>query len=220
MESVNNEGYIPIKLRIFDRSDDDGDYIGCRYYKSGFEVSNAAVILVGGVGGGWDSPAKGLYHRLSAKLAKDDKINSLRIRFRYPTNLEECVVDVLAGMEFLTQMERKTSLGLVGHSFGGAVVISSAAIAKDIVKTIVTLSTQSYGTGGISKLKENNCSVLLIHGNNDTVLPSYCSSSIYNKAKEPKQLVLYDNAGLSLDEVADKVFNKVYEWLGENFNKN
>ncbi len=218
--SIANEGYIPIKLKIFDGADSDDDNIYCRYYKTGSQGGNAAVILVGGVGGGWDSPAKGLYNRLSQKLAKDDEMNTLRIRFRYPTNLEECVVDVLAGIEFLTQAERKTSIGLVGHSFGGAVVISSAALAKDFVKTVVTLATQSYGTEGISKLKENECPILLIHGNSDAVLPSYCSSYVYNKAKEPKQLVLYDNASHSLDEVADEVFHKVHEWLGQNLDKN
>ncbi len=218
--SITNGGYIPIKLEIFNSIDSDGDNIDCRYYKTELLGGNAAVILVGGVGGGWDSPAKGLYVRLSKKLAKDDGMNALRIRFRYPTNLEECVVDVLAGIEFLTQTEGKTSIGLVGHSFGGAVVISSAALAKDFVKTVVTLATQSYGTGGISNLKENECSILLIHGNNDYVLSPYCSSYVYNKAKEPKQLVLYDNASHSLDEVGDKVFHKVHNWLGQNLNKN
>jgi pimeloyl-ACP methyl ester carboxylesterase len=214
--SITNEGYIPIKLKIFDSADSDGDNINCRYYKTGFQGDDAAVILVGGVGGGWDSPAKRLYNRLSQKLAKDDEMSTLRIRFRYPANLEECVVDVLAGVEFLTLAERKASIGLVGHSFGGAVVISSATYAKDFVKTVVTLATQSYGIEGISKLKENGWSILLLHGNNDAVLPSCCSSYVYNKAKEPKQLVLYDNTSHSLDEVADKVFHKVHKWLGQN----
>jgi pimeloyl-ACP methyl ester carboxylesterase len=213
--SITDEGYMPIKLTTV-IADKENNNTECRYYKTGFEGSKDGVIFVGGVGGGWDSPAKGLYPRLSQMLAKYNGISSLRIRFRYPTNLEECVTDVLAGVEFLTRMERKTSIGLVGHSFGGAVVISSAALSKDIVKTVVTLSTQSYGTEGVSKLKENKCSILLIHGDSDAVLSSYCSSYIYNKAEQPKQLMLYDNASHSLDEVADKVFHKVQKWIVEN----
>jgi pimeloyl-ACP methyl ester carboxylesterase len=213
--SLTDEGYIPIKIKtVFANKEDD--YTECRHYKTGFGGCNAAVVFVGGVGGGWDGPAKGLYPRLSQRLVRDHGISALRIRFRHPTNLEECVIDARAGIEFLTRMEMKTSIGLVGHSFGGAVVISSAALSKDIVKTVVTLSTQSYGTEGISKLKENKCSVLLIHGNSDSVLSSYCSSYIYNKAKEPKRLILYDDASHSLDEVADKVFRKVQKWLVEN----
>ena len=37
-----------------------------------------AVIYVGGVGGGWDSPARELYSKLASKLASNG-INSLRI---------------------------------------------------------------------------------------------------------------------------------------------
>jgi hypothetical protein len=58
--SITNEGYIPIKLKIFDGADSDGDNIDCRYYKTRHQWGGAAVILVGGIGGGWDSPAKGL----------------------------------------------------------------------------------------------------------------------------------------------------------------
>lgn len=122
--------------------------------------------------------------------------------------------------EFLTQQEGITSIGLVGHSFGGAVVISAASIASEnIVKVGVTLSTQSYSTEGVSRLKKGKCFILLIHGNNDNVLSPYCSHYVYNNAYKPKELVLYDNASHSLNEVADNVFQKVHEWLLKNLIK-
>lgn len=130
------------------------------------------------------------------------------------------MLDVLAGIEFLTQIEGLTSIGLIGHSFGGAVVISAASVASEnLVKAVVTLSTQSYGAEGVSTLKEGECSILLIHGNNDGVLPPYCSSHIYNKAKEPKKLILYDDASHGLDEVAYEIYQKVYQWFAENLAK-
>jgi pimeloyl-ACP methyl ester carboxylesterase len=216
--TITNEGYKTVKLTL---SQTGNNTVECRYYKAEFtDSSKAAVIYVGGIGGGWDSPSKELYPKLSQKLAKENRINSLRIRFRYSTDLEESIVDVLAGIEFLTQKEGITSIALVGHSFGGAVVISAASIASEnIVKAVVTLATQSYGTEGVSILKEGNCSILLIHGNNDKILSPYCSHYVYNNAHEPKELVLYDNASHSLDEVADKVFQKVYEWLLKNLLK-
>ena len=216
--TITNEGYRIVRLAI---SETKNNVVECRYYKAEFTDSKAAVIYVGGVGGGWDSPAKELYPRLSQKLAKDDGINSLRILFRYSTDLEESIVDVLAGIEFLTQEEGITSIGLIGHSFGGAVVISAAAsiASENIVKAVVTLATQSYGTEGVSRLKEGSCPILLIHGNNDNVLPPYCSHYIYNNANEPKKLILYDNASHSLGEVADKVFQTVHDWLLENLIK-
>jgi hypothetical protein len=38
-------------------------------------------------------------------------------------------------------------------------------------------------------------------------------------AHEPKKLVLYDNSGYGLDEVAVEVFQKVHEWFLENLIK-
>jgi pimeloyl-ACP methyl ester carboxylesterase len=216
--TITNEGYRTVRLAISETK--NNVIVECRYYKAKVTDSKAAVIYVGGVGGGWDSPAKELYPRLSQKLAKENGINSLRIQFRYSTDLEESIVDVLAGIEFLTQEEGITSIGLIGHSFGGAVVISAASIASEnIVKAVVTLATQSYGTEGVATLKEDSCSILLIHGNNDEVLSPYCSHYIYNNAHEPKKLILYDNASHSLGEVADKVFQKVHEWLLKNLIK-
>jgi dienelactone hydrolase len=53
----------------------------------------------------------------------------------------ESVFDTLAGITFLKDNHRKKSIGLVGHSFGGAVVVQAATAAPDIVSTIVTLAT-------------------------------------------------------------------------------
>lgn len=99
-------------------------------------------------------------------------------------------------------------------------VISAASIASEnIVKVGVTLSTQSYSTEGVSRLKKGKCFILLIHGNNDNVLSPYCYHYVYNNAYKPKELVLYDNASHSLNEVADNVFQKVHGWLLKNLIK-
>lgn len=73
-------------------------------------------------------------------------------------------MDVLAGIEFLTQEEGITSISLVGHSFGEAVVISTASIASEnIVKSVIILATQSYGTEDASRLKEgSSCSMVIM----------------------------------------------------------
>jgi hypothetical protein len=88
----HQEGYHPVKLTT-SRED-----IYCRYYP----VTGAkhAAIWVGGVGGDWDTPAKGLYPRLCEELTSEG-IASLRVRYRYPTDLVEAVLDVLAGITFL-----------------------------------------------------------------------------------------------------------------------
>ena len=187
--------------------------IDCRYYAC--KDAKKAVIYVGGVGGGWDSPARDLYSRLSRTLLPNG-IGSLRVRYRYPTDLDECMIDVIAGIKFL-EHNRIQSVGLVGHSLGGAVVIKAAAALSNIVRTVVTLSTQSYGAvESVSQLGQEGCSILLIHGTDDDVLSPICSSYVYNKASDPKHIILFKGAGHGLGEAAEEIYQTIYQWLLEH----
>jgi len=170
--------------------------------------ARAAALMAGGVGGGFDTPARGLYPRLARELVPHG-IASLRLRYRYSTELAEAVYDVLAGISFLEQrgVER---VGLVGHSLGGAVMIAAGAIAPT-VKAVVGLASQSYGAGAASRLAPR--ALLLIHGTADTILPSSCSVSIHRNSGEPRALELLEGAGHMLDEDAERVFTLTRDWL-------
>lgn len=181
--------------------------ISCRYYP--VENSHLGTIWVGGVGGDWDSPARELYPQLCQQL-RSEKIASLRVRFRHPTQLGSSVLDVLAGISFLRD-RGITKLALIGHSFGGAVVIRAAARAES-VRTVVALATQAHGTDPVLRLA-TRCSLLLIHGQADPILPPVCSQNVYDRALEPKRLILYPNAGHRLDEVAEEVRTTVRDWI-------
>lgn len=195
-------GYQPIRLETNRRD------IDFRYYP--VSGTQCGVIWVGGVGGGWDTPANGLYPRLCQEL-RGEAIASLRIRYRYPTILEEAVLDVFAGISYLESEGIKT-IALTGHSFGGAVVIQAAATAQ--VRTVVTLATQSYGAMPVSQLS-SECSILLLHGTGDQVLIPACSEYVYQIAHEPKRLILYEGAAHCLDEVAEEVYQVVRDWIVE-----
>lgn len=138
---------------------------------------------------------------------------SLRVKFRVPNDLAEATFDTAAGINFLKSRGVR-SIGLIGHSFGGAVVIRAAA-NDPAVRTVVTLSTQSYGVDPVVRLK-NGTPILLIHGKEDKVLPPSSSVYTYGLAHEPKKLVLYEGAGHSLDEVADEVYEEVKNWILAN----
>jgi alpha/beta superfamily hydrolase len=182
--------------------------VDCAYYRA--EGTDKGVIMDTGVGGDFDSPADSLYPRLSADLKKTG-ISSLRIKFRNPKNLAEALIDILVGMEFL-ESENVRIFGLIGHSFGGAVVVQ-AAYNNMKVKTIVMLSTQGSGIDPISLLPKDT-SVFLIHGEEDETISPDVSVLAYNLAHEPKRIEIYDSkAGHDLDEVSDEVYVEVKDWI-------
>ena len=178
-----------------------------RYYAA--PGARAGALFVGGVGGGWDTPANGLYPTLAEEL-RGEGIASLRVRFRDPLDLAEAAFDVLSGVAFLSA-EGIGSVALAGHSFGGAVVVRAATLSR-AVQTVVTLATQSYGADAVRELGPR-CSVLLVHGTADRVLPARSSEYVHELAREPKRLVLYERAGHGLDEVADDVRRLVFDWI-------
>lgn len=177
-----------------------------------FEASGAraAALLVGGVGGGFDSPANNLYDRLGGELPFEG-IAVLRVRYRNPTDLAGAVEDVQTGVAFL-RAQGVERVGLVGHSFGGAVVVR-AALAEPAVSTVVTLSTQLYGTGRAGALKRP---ALLVHGTDDEILPPGCSVRLHELMGPDAQLRLFEGARHTLDGVADDVFALVHQWLKEH----
>ncbi len=191
-----------------------GDEVtNCRYYPA--KRSKKGVIFVGGIGGGFDSPAKNVYSKLAAKLCNEG-ISALRVQFRYPTLIEESVQDVLAGAKFL-ETEGASALGLVGHSFGGAVVIQ-AGVALNSVRTVVTLATQGYGAGAVSKLAPH-ASIFLLHGGDDETLPKGNSEFVYDLAGGKKRLLILVGNHHGLDESASQVYQEVNDWLKQELEK-
>ena len=96
------------------------------------------VIWVGGARGGFGRPVQGAYARLAEAL-RQERIASLRLCYRHPNVLPECALDILAGIDHL-QQGRVQRVVLVGHSFGGAVVITAGAV-HDRVAGVVALGS-------------------------------------------------------------------------------
>lgn len=172
-------------------------------------AGSPAVVWVGGSGGGLDSPAWGMYPRLASQLAAQG-IASLRLHYRHPNELEQCVADTMLGVQYLVQQLGHEGVALVGHSFGGAVVISAGALS-DEVTAVVAMSSQTYGTNLAPKVSPRP--LLLVHGTADEILSDICSRDIYARAKEPKELQLFAGCRHGLDECRDQVDALVVEWL-------
>lgn len=187
--------------------------IETRYHPAqGSVAATAGVLWVGGAGGGLDGPARGLYPAVCLQL-QEQGISGLRMHYRFPNDLSECVLDTLLGIEFL-EAQGVQRVALVGHSFGGAVVISAGALSPT-VQEVVAMSTQTYGTELAPELAPR--SLLLVHGDNDRVLPDYCSRHVYAIAREPKQLEIFAGAGHGLDECREELIALLVDWIPAHF---
>jgi hypothetical protein len=92
------------------------------------------AIWVGGARGGFGRPGHGAYARLADGLRRD-RISSLRLRYRHPNVLPECALDIMAGVASLMHC-RAQPVVLVGHSFGGAVVMTAGALHAHVAGVV------------------------------------------------------------------------------------
>jgi alpha/beta superfamily hydrolase len=159
------------------------------------------AVFVGGAIGGVEGPADGLYPRLAQALVSRG-VTSLRVQYRRPGELSECVLDTLAGCSLLKGLGGEAVV-IVGHSFGGAVAIMAGELSP-LPGAVVALSAQRFGTQNVDRLAKP---LLLIHGADDDVLLPAASEDIYARAQEPKHIVLLPGTGHALREAADEVFS-------------
>jgi uncharacterized protein len=194
----------------------DAGSIHCRLHSNGasstalLAANETAVIWVGGAGGGLSGPAGGLYPRLAEQLVLKG-ISSLRLDYREPNHLAACVLDSLMGASYLQTLGYQRLI-MVGHSFGGAVVISAGAQSEATVG-VICLASQNAGTELASDLAPR--SLLLLHGEADRILSDYCSRDIYTRARQPKQMILYPGCGHSLDECRSDIDADLLGWILE-----
>jgi len=170
------------------------------------EGATSAVVMVAGVFGGVAGPS-GVFPALAERLQAAG-IAAQRLDYRAPTNLNECVYDLDAGLDELRRMGLRR-FALVGWSLGGAVVISSGVTHADVVG-VATLASQTAGTAAVGRLAPR--SLLLLHGTADRVLPDTCSRLLYQQAGEPKRLVLFDGDGHEFSRSFDEVVRTLLDW--------
>lgn len=166
-----------------------------------------AVVCVSGARGGLDGPAM-LYPRLGLELPSTG-VTVARANYRIPNDFNECVLDTLATLNFLNGMGHQRA-AIIGHSFGGAVAINAGTLSP-VAVTVIGISSQLAGAHVVADLKPRP--LLLIHGTADEILPPRSSELIYERAEEPKRLMLFEGADHRLSGKGEELFALVDEWI-------
>jgi len=169
-----------------------------------------AVLWVWGARGGYAGPAEGVFAHLAEAFSAQG-LTSLRLHYRHPGVYVESVLDVRAGLAFL-KGRGCARVVLVGHSFGGAVVIAAGTLTDQVV-AVVALSPQTYGAQGAVYVAPRP--LLLVHGLADTRLPPSCARQIYQWADEPKERVFYPGAEHGLRECQGELHALLHRWIPE-----
>lgn len=167
-----------------------------------------AVVMCGGAMGGLLGGG-GLYHELGIRLSEIN-IASARVSYRKPNDLGRCTHDALATMQLLARRGARRFV-VIGHSFGGAVAIQSAAsMNAELVPGVVTLATQSAGCEPVETLADRE--LLFFHGTNDQILP-HASSEMVRMLAGHGELVLLPGEDHLLKAAKDEIAERLMAWI-------
>ena len=179
------------------------------------QPTRGSALCVGGFDGGFDGPANGIYADLAEQLPPLG-IGVLRLDFRIKTSpgpIDEGTADVSAGVEWLGETGA-APVALIGHSYGGAIVIRAAARAEAAAGA-AALATQTAGIEPADLQRLPPRPLLLVHGAADWRLPPRLSEWVYAQAAEPKALHILPEATHSLRQQRNLLWELLTAWLEE-----
>ncbi|MBI4641652.1 MAG: macro domain-containing protein [Candidatus Tectomicrobia bacterium] len=205
--TIHDAKMIPVSEDVFELvlETSRGNLFGLLHFS---EEKPYGIIWAPGQRGSLNGPAGELFADLSYELA-DLGISSLRLCYRFPQNLDECLLDLMASLTFLGSLGIQDFF-LVGHAEGAALAMTTAVMSP-LVKGVVGMSNPNFIFDLVEQISPRP--LLLLHGGKDRFFPQTFSEELYKRAKEPKELVIYPEGGYALWEVQNEVKEKVREWL-------
>ena len=132
-----------------------------------------------------------------------------RVGYRIPNDLDRCAHDVACAVEMAVE-DGAERVVVMGHSFGGAVVVRVAVVMTNEVAGVVTFATQSAGCEVAGALA--GTPLLLFHGADDELLPPE-SSEMVRMIAGHGDLVILPGDGHLLGRSDDTITERLDDWL-------
>ena len=171
------------------------------------------VVACPGAMGGLLGPGRGMFHQLGLRLSQHG-IGMLRVDYRRPNDLESCILDTVASIDFAAQRTASRAI-MIGHSFGGAVAVNVGAILTEAVVGVCMLSTQSAGCEVASRLAPRP--LLLIHGEDDDILAPFASEAVNQLAGGIGTVEIVPGEGHGLADDSGAILERTIAWVLETF---
>ena len=188
-----------------------GAILAIRHIPENNQSPVGSLLLLGGANGGLLGPAGGLWADLGQTLAKAGAA-VLRLHYRRPGKLEECLLDAAA----MAELELRTGadkLIFCGHSFGGAVAIQAGVALGQATAGVAALATQSAGCESVQQL--DSVPLLLVHGDEDQVLTPDNSLMVNEMANSRGEIKILRGASHGLNEAREELLELLSKWTLE-----
>ena len=174
------------------------------------EDATQAAIFVCGARSGFVGPGAGPATQTCRRHSRSRGSRPCAWTTGSPTTSWNACSTCSAGVNFL-KADGYGPVVIAGHSFGGAVVIAAGANSSHIKGCGFPCAPQTYGAGMAGQLAPRK--LLVAHGKADTRLPYSCALQIHEWAKEPKELVLFEDAEHRLEECRDELETLLAAWI-------
>lgn len=163
------------------------------------------VVLCPGAMGGMLGPSRGMFHALGQDLAGEG-IATVSVDYRRPNDIQSCVLDAVATVDLGAQ-SGATRIVSIGHSFGGAIALNVGVILSGSVAGVCLLSTQSAGCERAAAIAPRP--FLLIHGDQDEILPPESSLAVRELAGGHGEVVIVPGEGHGLADRSGQIYDRV-----------
>jgi pimeloyl-ACP methyl ester carboxylesterase len=169
---------------------------------------NAAVIYLGSVTGGFDTPGVNTFPIMAEDL-QHRHVASLRVRLRAPGNAADSMHDCQLAVAYLRSVGYRR-IAAVGYGTGAA--WAAALAAQEAQISALALLSPILPDAGVLDLIPERCRKLLIHAGRDTGLSSEMVRGMYARMSDPKEFFTFRHSTRSLVENSVDLHLRLRTW--------
>lgn len=182
-----------------------GGLIETRWYAAAGATS--AAVFFGDTGGGFDSPADGLFDRLAERV-QGAGAGALRVQYRRPTDPVAIGLDGLVSCFMLQRLE-VARIVVVGWGLGAMAALQAASLFPTVT-AVALLAPYGVAQGAASRLGRP---LAIWHGTSDALAPTDLTRALLERADDPKRVRYVPEAGHDLVVGAEALETELAAWL-------